>query len=362
MRDYNVADVRVLSAVNWPIYSSVPEGGIHPGNVFSDSGGYWFFRFWPSRFKVSAIGIDKHKLTYRIDSRLPLSVLGGLRVALSSKGHDVVIINGSRLGLPASLFLRCSPGKRVAIIDNAMSDFVGEDSRLANLVCRFLLRGVSLVVCHSSEQVSIYNRFLSSSSTKFVFIPYGVGDEEIRTESIPFLGDYVFAGGDAYRDYGTLCTALKGTGIRAVVAAGLMDVDKRQIPQEVQYIGRIGFDRYKEVMARSRIVVVPLRRRPVSQGQLAITQAMGMGKTVVATDSLGTRDYITNGKTGFLVPPRDALALRTTLRSLWNDDQKLICVGEAARRDAQSRFSEERMAQGVLAEIEVLISNPTSDK
>jgi hypothetical protein len=243
-----------------------------------------------------------------------------------------------------------------------MSEFIREDSRLANLVCRFLLNGVSLVICHSSEQVAIYKRFVGSSSAKFVFIPYGVGDEETRTESAPFLGNYVFAGGDAFRDYGTLCTALKGTGIPAVVATGVMGVNQHQIPWEVQYIGRVGFTEYKERMARSRLVVVPLSPRPVSQGQLTITQAMGMGKTVVATDSLGTRDYIINGETGFLVPPRDAFALQKTLIALWSDDQELNRVGEAARRDVQSRFSEARMAQCILDEIEILVNKPAPGK
>lgn len=345
-------ETKVLSAVNWLLYSNAPECGIHPGNVSGDSKNCWIFRNWPTNYRCALIGVDKDGLASRIDDMLPLSFLNGLRVALAASGREVVVVNGSRLGLPSAFFLRCSPKKTVAVIDNAMSDFIGEGHRISNLLCRFLLRGIDVVVCHSSEQVPLYERFLGPTQSKFVFIPYGVSSEEIKTESIPRIGDYAFAGGDAYRDYETYCRAVRGTGMSSIIASSRLAVDPLNIPREVNYIGRVGFTMYKEMMAQSRLVIVPLKAHPVSQGQLAITQAMGMGKTVVATDSTGTRDYIVDGETGFLVPPSDPQSLKGVLESLWNDFTVLKRVGEAAIDAVNDHFTEEKMAHGILDEIE----------
>ena len=57
-------------------------------------------------------------------------------------------------------------------------------------------------------------------------------------------------------------------------------------------------------MAHCHCVVVPLKNRSVSSGQLVVLQAMALGKPVICTDSDGLKDYVQDGITGFLIDNR----------------------------------------------------------
>jgi glycosyltransferase involved in cell wall biosynthesis len=58
-----------------------------------------------------------------------------------------------------------------------------------------------------------------------------------------------------------------------------------------------------------------------------IIEAMAMKKPIVAT---GTSEFfLENGKTGYLVPPRDTKAMADKVLALINDDQKRIQFGES---------------------------------
>ena len=54
----------------------------------------------------------------------------------------------------------------------------------------------------------------------------------------------------------------------------------------------------------------------MSTGQVVILEAMALGKPVIATETVGTPDYIENGITGILVPPWDQGALRKAICNL----------------------------------------------
>jgi len=304
---------------------------------------------------VRVVGALENDIVTEIDEKLPVRLLNAARVIRAARDCDIVVINGSSLGLPVAFLLGRLSHKKIVLIDNAMSVYLGEKSSLANIACTAMVRGTDLVVCHSKEQVSFYQRYLRTQSTRFVFVPYGASQEEVQTKKEPSLGDYLFAGGNAFRDYNTLCSAVKATGIRVRIASDGFPISVQEVPKEVQFLGRIGFGDYKEVMGQSRLVVVPLQNLLVSAGQLAITQAMGMGKVVVATDTVGTRDYIANGETGFLVPPNNPDELRNCLMRLWYDNELLERVGKAAQKQANALFTERSMSLAILRELENLI-------
>jgi glycosyltransferase involved in cell wall biosynthesis len=48
---------------------------------------------------------------------------------------------------------------------------------------------------------------------------------------------------------------------------------------------------------------------------------MGLGKPVIATDTVGTIDYIQHGVNGLMVPVGDAAALRVAIDTLMADHQ-----------------------------------------
>jgi glycosyltransferase involved in cell wall biosynthesis len=72
---------------------------------------------------------------------------------------------------------------------------------------------------------------------------------------------------------------------------------------------------------------------------LAILEAMAAGKPVVATRVGGNHEAVEDGRSGLLVPPRDAEALAEAISSLARDPERAARMGLEGRRLLGERFS-----------------------
>ena len=82
---------------------------------------------------------------------------------------------------------------------------------------------------------------------------------------------------------------------------------------------------------------------------LTMFEAMALGRAIVASDIPGIREVIDHGRTGLLVPPGNADALRGAIASLVEDPDLRTRLGNAARADARERFPMERTVDRCLA-------------
>ncbi len=87
---------------------------------------------------------------------------------------------------------------------------------------------------------------------------------------------------------------------------------------------------------RAAIVICPSRRE--GYGVVA-REAMAHGRPVVASAVGGLLDAVEHERTGLLVPPGDAGALRTAIERLLLDPTLRARLGAAARERASERFS-----------------------
>lgn len=87
----------------------------------------------------------------------------------------------------------------------------------------------------------------------------------------------------------------------------------------------------------------------------SIKEAMAMGRPVVATDIGGAREIMKDGVTGLVVPPGDPGALASAILFLLEDPRRAAGMGQAARREVRSRFSPERLGDGIAAVYERLL-------
>lgn len=72
----------------------------------------------------------------------------------------------------------------------------------------------------------------------------------------------------------------------------------------------------------------------------SLVEASAMARPIVATRIRGCREVVSEGRTGLLVPPRSAAALREALDALLADAARARTLGRAARRRARRRFDE----------------------
>jgi glycosyltransferase involved in cell wall biosynthesis len=82
---------------------------------------------------------------------------------------------------------------------------------------------------------------------------------------------------------------------------------------------------------------------------LVIPEAMAVGLPVLSTRVGGIPTVIDEGRTGYLVPPGDEVALRSRLEALRADPRAAQACGARAREESLARFSSARMAAEYLA-------------
>lgn len=176
--------------------------------------------------------------------------------------------------------------------------------------------------------------------------------------------DGICAAGAEMRDYPTLLEALHGTDLRCHVATDHVRIDRfgfgRRVSAEAfappagskVTIGRLPLPDLRELYARSRFVVVPLRATDTDNGVNVILEAMAMGKPVICSRTRGQVDVIEEGVTGLFVPVGDARAMRAAILSLWNDPGRARAMGQAARAYAVKHHALDKFCRDVKGAID----------
>ncbi|GGH09239.1 hypothetical protein GCM10011586_27120 [Silvibacterium dinghuense] len=79
---------------------------------------------------------------------------------------------------------------------------------------------------------------------------------------------------------------------------------------------------------------------------MAVAEAMGMGRTVIASNTGGIPEIIRHGKDGFLIPPGDSTELADIMLRLLRDPALRAETGKQARERGRS-FSVDRFADRI---------------
>jgi hypothetical protein len=186
------------------------------------------------------------------------------------------------------------------------------------LACKAGLRafdGKHVTYCvTSSQELRLFPNTWGVDPQRVVFTPYcyTFTDDQLAVATSGEGG--VFTGGDSLRDYAPLVEAARGLRAEVTIASRKLADDLRPRLSANVHVGAVSHERFVELMRRASVIVVPMQEQMErSAGQQTYLNAMAMGKAVIATDSPGVRDYIEDGRTGFVVPPGDGAALRDAL-------------------------------------------------
>jgi glycosyltransferase involved in cell wall biosynthesis len=105
----------------------------------------------------------------------------------------------------------------------------------------------------------------------------------------------------------------------------------RSYRDRLHFLPRLRQLQLHPVLASSLLVVLPSLWESVANAAL---EALDMGKPVVATTGCGFAEVVEDGRSGLLVAPGNAAALRDAMLSLIADRDRLRCMSEAARARA----------------------------
>lgn len=88
-------------------------------------------------------------------------------------------------------------------------------------------------------------------------------------------------------------------------------------------------------LEQASVFVLPSYREGVPR---STQEAMALGRPVITTDVPGCRDTVIDGVNGFMVPPRDPIALAEAMRRFLERPGIIPSMGRESRRLAEERF------------------------
>lgn len=105
-----------------------------------------------------------------------------------------------------------------------------------------------------------------------------------------------------------------------------------------KYIKWLDFQKdIKSILEQCHIMAFPSYYREGVPKSLI--DACAIGRPIVTTNSIGCKDVVDDGVSGFLVPVKDSEALARKLRLLIDDKELRLRMGLAARKKAEREFS-----------------------
>jgi len=253
--------------------------------------------------------------------------------------------------------LRGGPGRLVITYH---SDVVRQRHILrfyAPLLKRVLQQADRIVV--TSQAYANSSRHLQPFREKCEVIPLGIDvahfekdcgqGVELRRRFQPpltlFVGHLRY-----YKGLDCLLQAMNGfAGQLLVVGTGPAQEEYRRMAAElavssrVHFLGEVSDQELPAYYRAADVFVLPSTHRSEAFGIVQL-EAMAAGVPVVSTE-LGTGTSVVNryGETGFVVPPRDPVALAGAIQSLLDNPERRRCMGEAGRKRVRAEFSKEVM-------------------
>lgn len=167
------------------------------------------------------------------------------------------------------------------------------------------------IVVYSQNEVKYYENLFGCTEGLFHYVRLGKSDES--KSHLSEKGDYLISVGRSNRDYGWLISIIAKTEYKLIIVNDSFKGETNS--PNVQILSSCYKDEMIDLMAKSFCVIIPLLDPNISAGQLVALQAQNLHKPVIATESEGITNYISNGETGFIIK-KDEKALLDALNKL----------------------------------------------
>jgi len=199
----------------------------------------------------------------------------------------------------------------------------------------------AFAVFTDAEQ-GLYADMFGLDQSMFLRAPWGVSAPLTELEPRTIEGPYIAALGGEARDYEVLCDAARALPkIHFVVVARPHNFDGLNPPPNLETRFNLPFNEAWGIIQRAEAALIPLRSRDTPCGLVTLVGSMHLGKAQIVTDAAGAADYISDGVTGLLVPPRDSNALAEAITKVAENPVLAAEIGTAAKDYATTHCSEE---------------------
>lgn len=347
--------MNILMLVNWKIhYLSENREDIQPPDKVVEGKKYWFFRYWPSRnIHVDVLDFSRFPFLHYLEkNKLKFYIFQTLKAVPMLRNYDLVISHSAQSAVFLD-FLRTLVNNRYPphiVIDPGCFNGA-RDNKFETSLIKFAVKSLDGLIYHSTVQEKYYKKHLPFLLKKSQFIPFGVDVEFFKPDDNATKEDYVISVGCIKRDYVTLLNAWKqistATKLKIIGIKNIRTLGIPQIPSNVELNERVPINKLKELITKSKFVIIPLPYYKYSYGQMSMLQSMSMEKAVIVTSTPSTVDYINNGKNGLFVEPYNVEDMKKRIEFLLNNPLFVEKLDKQARETVVRRFNEKNMAQSI---------------
>ncbi|KAA3647856.1 MAG: hypothetical protein DWQ07_02395 [Chloroflexi bacterium] len=173
---------------------------------------------------------------------------------------------------------------------------------LAKQLIHLADRSVTLHAIRTTKEMRLFPTLWNINADKLRHCPYyfKIDNGDLEEHESP-EEDFIFAGGNTYRNYAPLVEAAKAFPEIKFVFATTLIKDAEELPQHIQ-AGPISHEEYMHNLRTAKVNIVAIRRRVTrAVGEQTFLKSMWLHKPTVVTDESGARDHIEDRKSGFIV-------------------------------------------------------------
>lgn len=292
----------------------------------------------------------KYEKKCRLDFHL------AMRGYKKAKNFDVVLLMSEQIAIPYMMIQKIF-GKRAATVFISAQSSAKQALFVRSLR---LLNELDIAITFTNAQRDFLTNEMLIPKDRVRCVLYAV-DQNFY---IPGKSeDYILTSGISGRDFNTFFRAVENLPVKVKFASGGRLYCPRQytqfqaIPNNIEILSRTDNAGMRELYQKATLVVVPLHRsRQDAAGCSVALEAMCCGCPVIASNTEGMQDYITNGITGILVKPNDPIALKEAIMKLYGSSSMQNDLSIKARNECEKRLSLDSLVSGLLSAVEDAVS------
>lgn len=330
-----------------------------------------------SEVRQSGVVVHEVPMSRRVRPDLDLVSLAALTRLFRREQYDVVHTHTPKAGLLGPLAARLAG---VPFVMHTVHGFLFHDempwSRRAafRAVERFTAASVDQLLFQSAEDLDVARRWRLLPQDRLTYLGNGIdtrwfdpvkaeGARAAMRRSLGLRDDDVVVGTvgrlvyeKGYREFfeATRRLLARHADVQVVVVGGVEpDQSDAVRPEEIARLEATGRVRFlglrrdvRELYAAMDLFVLASHREGIPR---ALMEACALRVPVIATDIRGCREVVDAGRTGVLVPVRDAAALFEAMSAAVTDLAAARRLGDAARQRILDRFDERQVNERLLA-------------
>lgn len=309
--------------------------------------------------------ISQAKIKYTPKNRTNLSLIGEIRYIkmlyslIKETKPDKLCTYTLKPTLYGNLIARLRKIPTISMLAGLGQLFQGSSLiyRIARGLMYFSLKSAFKIVLLNKEDESVLlkkfsmgNRIITLRGGEGLDVQYykpASFDASLKVGKIVMIGRILYSKG--YLQYVEAAKTIKQNhpDIEFLLAGSLDEGHPDSVPRSVLdldakkgYINYIGtVDNVRDFLNDIDVFVLPSF---YNEGMnRSLMEAIAMGKLVISTDHKGCREMIHDGKNGFLIPPKDSIALeKAILKVIDMSPLKRKQMGTESRKIAEERFSD----------------------